>query len=169
MALHPPADLLEDSGNGLYGGWMMVASPTLVHRPGDHALHPTPALRCPSDASPSTAAAIAADLIESIQLHNSLPLRTSTTRNRYVCRPSALADGPTPCGPPRNPTHLIGKAKGRIRTHARSGKGATEAPFFHDSWHLMTGPRNLIPTSQAAVDAARLVAGLYPVPDSPLS
>ena len=35
--------------------------------------------------------------------------------------------------PPQPHSHLIGKAKGRIRTHARSGKGATEAPFFHDS------------------------------------
>ena len=30
-------------------------------------------------------------------------------------------------------SHLIGKAKDRLRTHARYGKGATEAPFFHDS------------------------------------
>ena len=79
--------------------------------------------------------------------------------------------------PPQPHSHLIGKAKGRIRTHARSGKGATEAPFFHVVLRtyvclLMTAPRNLRAASQPlkqTVDAARLVAhsilGLYPVPD----
>ncbi len=58
--------------------------------------------------------------------------------------------------PPQPHSHLIGKAKGRIRTHARSGKGATEAPFSTTPAHLRlpshdgpSEPSGCIPTSQA--------------------
>ena len=36
-----------------------------------------------------------------------------------------------PNRPPQTHSHLIGKAKNRLRTHPRSGKGSTQAPFFH--------------------------------------
>ena len=54
------------------------------------------------------------------QLHSLMHLHSTTT--------------PHPTDhPPQAHSHLIGKAKGRLRTHARFGKATTKPPFFHDS------------------------------------
>ena len=114
-------------------------------RSGDHALHPTPALPHqrfyvrvmlesidglryrlglhrldpPPQQSPPPNVYHHKHVYPSIhQLHSLTHLHSTTTPY-------------PPNRPPQTHSHLIGKAKNRLRTHPRSGKGSTQAPFFH--------------------------------------
>ena len=109
-------------------------------RSGDHALHPTPAPRC----------RVMLEAIDCLRYSHRLhrldptpqqPPPPNVYHHKHVC-PSVhqlhslthLHSTTTPYPPNRPPqthSHLIGKAKNRLRTHPRSGKGSTQAPFFH--------------------------------------
>ena len=83
------------------------------------------------------------------------PSECPTTNTMSIGTPTALADAPSlHDGTLRTvPRHLIGKAKNRLRTHPRSGKGS-KAPFFHTlcaqrlpSREMHEAPSANIPTS----------------------
>ncbi len=147
-ALHPSADLLEDpfSGIQLRTVWRLddrcesntpyhlatVTTRPIPHQGLDirvmlqaidchrysrrlHRVDPTPQQPAPPNVYHQEQVH---PLVH--QLHSLMYLHSTTT--------------PYPTDhPPQSHSHLIGKAKGRLRTHARSGKATTEAPFFHDS------------------------------------
>ena len=147
-ALHPPADLLEDplSGIQLRTVWRLddgcqsntpyhlapVTTRSIPHQRFDvrvmlqaidcrrysrrpHRVDPTPQQPAPPNVYHQEQVRPLVD-----HLHSLMHLHSTTA--------------PHPADhPPQPHSHLISKAKDRIRTHARSGKGATEAPFFHDS------------------------------------
>ena len=146
-ALHPPADLLEDPLSGIQLS-CMAAGPvqhSVPSRPGDHALHPTPALRVRTSGHCLAATS-------SSRFHNSLPSeRLPPGTGTSTCHLHSLmhlhsTTAPHPADHPPQP-HSFSSAKPKAVSELTPApaRAQLKPPFSTTPAHyvclLMTGPR----------------------------